>query len=308
MAEFTDRSRTVVVRYGLRQAGVRRITVRLDKGFFGKRIVARMEELGVSYLLKVPRHAWLDGVRGTWRTAARNEAGGRELRTSSGELWGTRLLSVERRKRIGPEEGELDLAAWETTTGTDVPTNVGDIGPGEAWRGRRAADRRAGPAQLSAGRTAVDDVGGNALLWRLALLAYQLLHILRSNAPRQPLARRPAARYPAAPCCARPRGSPPTPAAVSLRFASAEPALGLLRLVLRAIELGLPSPRPARPVPNRNLPKAPDGGGTSPCLREPPGRLAERSPVLPAAPHRLEDAALRHRTAASTGHNQALGL
>ncbi len=53
----------------LRGAGVRDITVRLDKGFFSKRIAGRMEELGVSYLLKVPRHAWLGGFRGAWRRA-----------------------------------------------------------------------------------------------------------------------------------------------------------------------------------------------------------------------------------------------
>ncbi len=35
--------------------------------------------------------------------------------------------------------------------------------------------------QLSAGRTAVDDLGGNALPSSLAALAYQLLHILRAN-------------------------------------------------------------------------------------------------------------------------------
>ena len=61
----------------LRGAGVRRITVRLDKGFFSKSIARRMEELGISYLLKVPRHAWLGGFRGAWETAARDEAGDR---------------------------------------------------------------------------------------------------------------------------------------------------------------------------------------------------------------------------------------
>ena len=164
---------------------MRRITVRLDKGFFSKSIARRMEELGVSYLLKVPRHAWLDGFRGAWETAARDEAGDRELRTASGELWGTRLLSVERRRRVGPDEGELDLAAWETTMSADVLTNIGSIGPVEAWRAYNAGavveQRIEELGQLSAGRTAVDDLGGNALLWSLAVLAYQLLHILRAN-------------------------------------------------------------------------------------------------------------------------------
>ena len=36
-------------------------------------------------------------------------------------------------------------------------------------------------AQLSADRTAVDDTGGNALLWSLAVVAYQTLHTLRKH-------------------------------------------------------------------------------------------------------------------------------
>ena len=232
----------------LRGAGVRRIAVRLDKGFFSRSIVARMEALGVSYLLKVPRHAWLGGFRGAWETAARDEAGDRELRTASGELWGTRLLSVERRRRIGPEEGELDLAAWETTTSADVLTNIEGIGPVEAWRAYNAGavvEQRIGElGQLSAGRTAVDDLGGNALLWSLAVLAYQLLHILRANCL--------GGRWRAV----QPRGIRlrllRAPARItsharrtSLGFARAEPALGLLRRALRTIERGLPPPAPA---------------------------------------------------------------
>ena len=36
-------------------------------------------------------------------------------------------------------------------------------------------------AQLSAGKTAVDDLGGNALLWSLAVVANQTLHTLRQH-------------------------------------------------------------------------------------------------------------------------------
>ena len=232
----------------LRGAGVRDITVRLDKGFFGKRIAGRMEELGVAYLLKVPRHAWLGGFRGAWRRADDDEAEGRELRTASGELWGRRLLSVERRRRIGPEAGELDLAEWETTMSADVLTNIGGIGPVEAWRAYNAGavvEQRIGElGQLSAGRTAVDDLGGNALLWRLAVLAYQLLHILRANVL--------GGRWRAV----QPRGIRlrllRAPARItsharrtSLRFARADPALGLVRRALRTVALGLPPPQPA---------------------------------------------------------------
>ena len=232
----------------LRGAGVRRITVRLDKGFFSKSIARRMEELGVSYLLKVPRHAWLDGFRGAWETAARDEVGDRELRTASGELWGTRLLSVERRRRVGPDEGELDLAAWETTMSADVLTNIGSIGPVEAWRAYNAGavveQRIEELGQLSAGRTAVDDLGGNALPWSLAVLAHQLLHIPRANFL--------GGRWRAV----QPRGIRlrllRAPARItsharrtSLGFARAEPALGLPRRALRTIERGLPPPAPA---------------------------------------------------------------
>ena len=232
----------------LRKAGVRRVTVRLDKGFFGRRIVARMEELGVSYLLKVPRHAWLDGCRDAWEVADRNEAGDRELRTASGELWGTRLLSVERRERIEPEEGALDLATWETTLNADVLTNIRGIGPLEAWRAYNAGavvEQRIGElGQLSAGRTAVNHLGGNALPWRIAALAYQLLHTLRSNVL--------GGRWRAV----QPRGIRlrvlRAPARItsharriSLRFASADPAPGLLRRALRTIGRGLPPPAPA---------------------------------------------------------------
>ena len=83
--------------------------MRLDKGFCSKSMAARMEALGVSYLLKVPRYAWLGGLRGSRETVSFDEERGRELRAASGKLWGSRLLSVERRRRIGSEEGELDL-------------------------------------------------------------------------------------------------------------------------------------------------------------------------------------------------------
>ncbi|WP_419166599.1 transposase [Candidatus Palauibacter sp.] len=270
----------------LRGAGVRRITVRLDKGFFSKSIARRMEALGVSYLLKVPRHAWLGGFRGAWETAARDEAGDRELRTASGELWGTRLLSVERRRRIGPEEGELDLAAWETTTSADVLTNIEGIGPVEAWRAYNAGavvEQRIGElGQLSAGRTAVDDLGGNALLWSLAVLAYQLLHILRAN-------------------CLGGRWRAVQPRGIRLRLLRAPredhlprpPNLARVRARRtgpRPPAAGAPNHRAGSPAararlnltgPNPGFPKAPRGGAHSPCLREPPGTPPE--PRRPSA-------------------------
>ena len=286
---------------------MRRITVRLDKGFFSKSIARRMEELGVSYLLKVPRHAWLDGFRGAWETAARDEAGDRELRTASGELWGTRLLSVERRRRVGPDEGELDLAAWETTMSADVLTNIGSIGPVEAWRAYNAGavveQRIEELGQLSAGRTAVDDLGGNALPWSLAVLAYQLPPHPARELPRRPLARRAAARHPAAPA-ARPRQDnlprPPNLARVRARRTGPRPpAAGAPNH-----RAGSPAARPRLTGPNPGLPKAPRGGAHSPCLREPFGTPPE--PRRPSAEARSgsENATARAQVATTAGHNR----
>ncbi len=234
-----------------------------------------MEELGISYPLKVPRYAWLDGFRGAWETAARDEAGDRELRTASGELWGTRLLSVERRRRTGPEEGELDLAAWETTTSADVPTDIEGIGPVEAWRAYNAGavveQRIEELGQLSAGRTAVDDLGGNALPWSLAALAHQLLHIPRAN-------------------CLGGRWRAVQPRGIRLRLlrAPARITSHARRTGPRPPWAGAPNHRDgARAArarltgPGPGLPKAPRGGAHSPCLREPFGTPPE--PRRPSA-------------------------
>ena len=130
----------------------------------------------------------------------------------------------------------------------DVLTNIEGIGPVEAWRAYNAGavveQRIEELGQLSAGRTAVDDLGGNALLWSLAVLAHQLLHIPRANFL--------GGRWRAV----QPRGIRlrllRAPARItsharrtSLRFARADPALGLPRPALRAIERGLPPPAPA---------------------------------------------------------------
>lgn len=57
----------------------------------------------------------------------------------------------------------------------DVLTNIGDAGPVEAWRACNAGavvERRIEELdQLRAGRTAVDDLDGNALAWRLGAMA-----------------------------------------------------------------------------------------------------------------------------------------
>ena len=170
----------------LRGAGVRDITVRLDKGFLSRRMVRTLDGLGVFFLLKVPRHGWLRGCRGRWRLSARGEAifPGEDLWTATGRLWGARLLTV-RTTRPRDGDGELDLGDHEVLRQADVLTNIGGIHALTGWRlynrGAVVEHRIEELAQLSAGRTAVDDLGGNALLWSLAVVAYQTLHILRRH-------------------------------------------------------------------------------------------------------------------------------
>ena len=170
----------------LRAAGVEDITVRLDKGFFSRRMVRALEGLGVSFLLKVPRHRWLSRHRGPWRFSARGEAvfPGRDVWTASGELWGARLLTVQTTRPL-ESDGALVLDTYEVLGQADVLANIGGIHALTAWRrynaGAVVEQRIEELAQLSAGRTAVDDKGGNALLWSLAVVAYQTMHTLRDN-------------------------------------------------------------------------------------------------------------------------------
>ena len=66
----------------------------------------------------------------------------------------------------------------------DLPllTNIGGIHALTAWRlynkGAVVEQRIEELGQLWAGRQAVDHTGGNALLWSLAVMAYQTLHTL----------------------------------------------------------------------------------------------------------------------------------
>ena len=137
----------------LRGAGVGDITVRLDKGFLCRDMVRTLERLGVSRLLKVPRHGWLDSHRGPWRFSAKEESvfPSEDVRTATGTLWGVRLLTVQTTR---PMKGDamLDLGADEVQRQADMLTNIGGIHALTAWRlynkGRRgrAADRGTGPA------------------------------------------------------------------------------------------------------------------------------------------------------------------
>jgi hypothetical protein len=133
----------------LRAAGVADITVRLDKGFFSRSMVRTLEALEVGFVLKIPAHGWLQDHHGPWRRSAKGADvfPGHELWTTSGTLWGARLLSIQTRRPLQGED-TLDLDTYETALTAHVLTNI----------------------------------EGNALLWSLGVFAYQILHTLRSTA------------------------------------------------------------------------------------------------------------------------------
>ena len=68
-------------------------TARLDKGFFSRKMARTLEELGVSFPLKVPRHPWLRGHRNAWRFSAKGEAAA--LRWCEVEIPGGRIRPGE---------------------------------------------------------------------------------------------------------------------------------------------------------------------------------------------------------------------
>jgi len=175
----------------LREQGVAEITVRLDKGFHAKRVVRALQELEVRYLLKMPAGTHVQGALGTWRESRRARGIFEEaetVHTNSGRLWGDRLLALKGIRRVNTEaEGGMDLETVEVVQSAYLLTNIAGIHSLTAWRaynqGAVVEQRIEELKQLSAGRTAVDDLGGNHLLWALAGLAYQLLHTLRCQLP-----------------------------------------------------------------------------------------------------------------------------
>lgn len=165
----------------LRAAGVQEITVRLDKGFFSREMVEALEALRVSYALKVPDFAWVKSRLSTYRRSAKDPA----LWTASGELYGARLLTTQQRREVAGQD-ELALESYEVEKTAHVLTNVEGIHALSAWRlynqGALVEQRIEELGQLSVGATAVNDLGGNHLLWALGALAYQMLHTIRTTA------------------------------------------------------------------------------------------------------------------------------
>jgi len=171
----------------LRVAGVKQITVRLDKGFFSRSIVEKLQDLDVHFLLKIPAHSWLQDHQAPWRRSAKGPDifPGHELWTTSGTLWDVRLLSIQTRR---PLQGEdmLGLDTYEVPLSAHVLTSIEGIHALTAWRrynqGAVVEQRIEELGQLGLGHTAVDNLEGNALLWGLGVFAYQILHTLRSTA------------------------------------------------------------------------------------------------------------------------------
>jgi hypothetical protein len=176
---------TLVTR--LYAAGVEEITVRLDKGFFSRAMVECLSSLHVHFLLKVPNYRWVRRALGSSRPSAqsyeitRDEGTG--IWSSSGELYGARLLSLEWRRTEKAEDQLLET--YSVVQRAHVLTNIPGIQALTAWRaynqGAVVEQRIEELGQLGAGSTAVDDLEGNSLLWQMAALAYQVLHVLRTT-------------------------------------------------------------------------------------------------------------------------------
>lgn len=162
----------------LREAGVEQIVVRLDKGYFSQHMVRTLQKLEVEFVLKMQESNTLQKYKGAFRQHLRNP----DLWSSEGQLWGARLLSVEERRPLSEENGELALG-YELKKRASMITNIKGIGPLRAWklynRGAVVEHRIEEFTQLSVGKTAVDDLGGNHLLWAMGALAYGLHHFVR---------------------------------------------------------------------------------------------------------------------------------
>ena len=164
----------------LRAQGVERILVRLDKGYFKVAVIEKLKALGVDFVLKMQESNTLQRYKGAFRPSARDP----RLEVAEGARWGIRMLCV-RQVQAAPE-GELALGKVVVKEQATVLTNIAAIDPITAWRmynqGAQIEHRIEEMAQLGVGRTAVDDLGGNHLLWALGALAYQMQHFVRTVA------------------------------------------------------------------------------------------------------------------------------
>jgi hypothetical protein len=163
----------------LRAQGVERILVRLDKGFFKASHIEKLLGLGVEFVMKMQEANTLQQYKGPF---TRSEEDPR-LEVGEGARWGARMLSVRQCEKA--PEGELDLGHVVLKHQLTILTNVEEIDPLTAWRmynqGAQVEHRIEEMGQVGVGRTAVNDLGGNELLWSLGALAYELLHVTRTT-------------------------------------------------------------------------------------------------------------------------------
>ena len=93
------------------------------------------------------------------------------------------MLCVRQREKA--PEGELDLGEVVVKKPLTIVTNLKGTDPLDGWhmynQGALVEHRIEEMGQLGVGHTAVDDIGGNHLLWSLGALAYQLLHLVRTT-------------------------------------------------------------------------------------------------------------------------------
>lgn len=162
----------------LRAQGVERIVVRLDKGFFSRATIDLLKSLGVDFVVKMQESNTLQPFKGEFSRYLHDP----RLAVSEGEWNGVRMLCV--RNWAEPKEGELALGPVVLKQQATVLTNIPGLDAVEAWRqynqGAVVEHRIEELGQLGVGKTAVDDLGGNRLLWSMGGLAYQLLHYVRT--------------------------------------------------------------------------------------------------------------------------------
>lgn len=165
----------------LREQGVKRIRVRLDKGFFRITMLDKLRELGVDFVVKMTELKTLQGFKGAF-VKDEKEPG---VEVSRAERWGVRMLGLRWVMTGGKEE--LPLGTVVVRHQETILTNL-DVDPVTAWEmyneGALVEQRIEEISQLGVGRTAVNDIGGNDLLWSLGVLAYELLHYVRTVAIR----------------------------------------------------------------------------------------------------------------------------
>lgn len=165
----------------LRAAGVEDITIRLDRGFFAREMADHLQSLNVKFVLKSQEGEVMRKRKGEFVQSQQNS----RFWSAQGESWGYALLSVQERNELGAATGELDLGAYEIVRVATMLTNIEGMDAFAAWnlynQGAVVEHRIEELMQLSVGQTAIDDLEGNALLWAMGALAYQLLHVMRTR-------------------------------------------------------------------------------------------------------------------------------